>query len=162
LAAFYDCEGPTVLNIHKQMEVIGDYAFSRCSNLSGIINLDGEDNLKRIGLASFLECTSIREVSFMAMQSAGASTFSLCSNLKSLTFGPDLIEFRGMFLSLVPNYVQLDLIIFAPTPPLPTWISNAGFKSIHVPAESLELYKSTPPWSIYQDRIFPLTIQIIR
>ncbi len=162
LAAFFDCKGLSVLKVHKQLETIEDYAFLRCFHLRSLINLDAEDNLARIGVQSFYRCTTIKEVSLLSIQHSASAAFSICSDLKTITLGPDCIEFRGMILSYAVGYTQIDLNVYALIPPKASSFSFSGLKTIRVPAESVELYKAAPFWSAYPDRIFPLTITLMK
>ncbi|QOX62651.1 leucine-rich repeat protein [Anoxybacterium hadale] len=162
MAAFFDSNGLSVLKVHNQLEAIEDYAFLRCFRLYRLINLDAEDHLARIGIQAFYRCTTIKEVSLLAIQYLASAAFSICSDLNKITLGPDFIDFRGMFLSADTNLTQVDLNVYALIPPKASGFSFSAIKTIHVPAQSAELYKSTPPWSGYSNKIFPLTIPLMK
>ncbi|MDF2523860.1 MAG: hypothetical protein K0R31_1501 [Clostridiales bacterium] len=162
IASFFGSKALSTLYVRKQLEVLEDYSLRRCGNLKNLINLDASDNIKMLGYGALLECVSIKEACFMSLQYSGLAAFSLCYNLKKLTFGPGLKECGGYFISSDITLVQVEWHIFALTPPAAVNFTHSAVKSIHVPAESIDLYKTTTPWSYYSDIIYPLTVCLIK
>lgn len=162
IAAFFDCKILSVVKVHKRLEILEDYAFFRCAEFRKLINLDARDTIKSIGFRGFFGCALIEEIRFMAVETVGLDAFSLCFNLKQMTFGPDIKELGRMFISSDQTLEQIDLKLFALTPPITPGFIHAAIKAIHVPAESVELYKTTLPWSRYSDIIYPLSIILMK
>ncbi len=162
IASFFGSSALSTLYVHKQLEALEDYSFRRCVNLKNLINLDASDNIKILGYGAFLECVSIEEACFMSLQYSDIYAFSLCYHLKKLILGPDLKELKGNFLSADTTLSQVDMDILALMPPTVVNFIYFAVKSIHVPYESVDLYKTTTPWSYFSSIIYPLTTSLIK
>lgn len=162
IASFFGSNTLLRLYVRKQLEALEDYSLRRCENLKNLINLDASDNIKLLGYGALLECVSIEEVCFTSLQYSSISAFSLCYNLKKLTFGPDLKEYKGYLISADITHTQVEWNIFALKPPTATSFTYSAVESIHVPVESIDLYKATIPWSYYNNIIYPLTVCLIK
>jgi hypothetical protein len=84
--AFYGCKGLTNLSFLEGSVItsVGDYAFSR----SGIITLQGMDNVRKIGEAAFRACGDLRTIEGLGCEEMGASCFFLCTLLQSMKGWP--------------------------------------------------------------------------
>lgn len=116
----------------SQIEVIGDYLLCNAVDLGGIVI---PNKTKKIGKASFLNCTSLDSLIFMGegIESIGDSAFCNCSLLAKISLQdtlPPIIEahtFEGVDRSI----------------------------PIYVPLEAGKRYKEAPYWCEFQNFIEP-------
>lgn len=80
---FRDCSSLTKIVIPESVTGIGDYAFTNCSSLAEITIPEG---VTALGSGAFSGCGSITEITIPAGVKELSSTFSNCTNLKSVTF----------------------------------------------------------------------------
>ena len=84
------------------------------------------------------------------------SAFSGCANLTSLVIGSSVTTIGHSAFQDSTNFTSIT--VKAPTPPT---LNPMSFKSIddcdiYVPAESIGLYKTSPDWTEYANRIFAI------
>ena len=78
------CTSLTSITIHSGVTSIGDYAFSRCSNLASVTFAEGSQ-LTSIGSSAFRDCSSLTSIEIPAgVTSIGSYAFSGCSSLTSI------------------------------------------------------------------------------
>jgi hypothetical protein len=162
MAAFFGCERLAGVSVHRQLETIEDYAFFRCFGLKNLVNLDAADNIKTVGSRAFFECTAIEEVTLWALESLASSVFSLCYGMKIITFGPNVQDMDILISPFQSDPVSVVYNVYALTPPSLKNVNYTAVKALYVPAESIELYQATSPWSVFADRIYPLTLSVMK
>ena len=131
--AFYGCSGLTSLTIGNSVTCIGDHAFYNCSGLTSV-------NIPN----------SVTSIQFYAFES--------CSRLTSVNIGNGV---KYIYEQAFANCAELtDVYCYAEN--VPTTQSNAfdgsytEYATLHVPAASIEQYKTAAPW-INFGTIVPLT-----
>jgi hypothetical protein len=174
--AFYDCEGLTSVTIPSSVTSIGDTAFYGCSSLTSITVPNG---VTSIGKFTFSKCTSLTSVTIPnSVTSIGSYTFSNCSGLNSV-FIPNSVtsigdgafwDCNGLISATIGSGVKtIGSLVFGSCKELkdiyclaenvPNTHTSAfidsypEYMALHVPANSLDAYKTTAPWSSFGDII---------
>ena len=149
---FSDCSSLTSVTIPDCVTTIGYRAFYNCSSLTSVTI---PDSVTTIGEGAFYECISLTSVTIPdSVTTIGWYAFEACSSLTSVTI-PDSVTTIGEYAfygcsNLTSVYCK------ATTPPARGYNmfdDNAPGRTIYVPMESVEAYKSAEGWSDYADAI---------
>ncbi len=125
-AAFDGCRGLTSITLPNSVTSIGNSAFSGCS---GLTSLTIPSSVTSIGDNAFYGCSGLTSITIPnSVTSIGSSAFSGCKNIENLYCSAEKVPYTyaGLFQDAYVEYATL-----------------------HVPAASLEAYKSTAPWSSF-------------
>ena len=147
-STFSGCSSLTSITIPDSVTSIGYSTFSSCTSLTSVTIGDG---VTKIGNYAFEDCTSLTSVTIPdSVTSIGYNAFSGCTSLTSITI-PNSVTSIGYYAfggctSLKSVYcIRL-------TPPIGgdyMFYSNASWRKIYVPAESVEAYKTAAYWRDY-------------
>ena len=147
--AFEDCSGLTSATIPNSVESIGGGAFKQCSGLT-LITIP--NSVTSIGDYAFTDCTALTSVTIPnSVQNIGEWAFEGCSVLTSVTIGNSVESIGGY--AFAHCYALFDVYCYAEK--IPSTYSNAfkmtniGGATLHVPAGSIDCYKTTSPWSSF-------------
>ena len=150
--AFYECTSLTSVTIPDSVTKIGDYAFYDCTSLTSITI---PDSVTSIGNYAFYRCTSLTSVTIgNGVTKIGYDAFSGCNSLTSVTIPDSVTKISdGAF-----RYCSsLKEVYCKPTtqPSGGTWMfdDNAPDRTIYVPRNSVEAYKSAVYWKNYASAI---------
>ena len=135
-------------NYNGESYQIGDYAF--CYYSLTAITLP--ESVTGIGLYAFFACSSLETITLPeGVTSIGKSAFSNCTNLTAITIpeGVTSIRYNAFFgcSNLTDVYCYAEEV-----PKTDTYAfeySNIENATLHVPANALETYESTAPWSSF-------------
>ena len=168
--AFYNCSGLTSVNIGNSVTSIGEYAFYACSSLTsvnipnsvtsiknwtfygciGLTSINIGNSVKNIGGRAFYGCTSLTSITIPnSVTSIGEYAFYNCSGLTSVNIGNGVKYIYDEAFSYCAELT--DVYCYAEN--VPTTRSDAfadsyiEYATLHVPAVSVEQYKTTAPWS---------------
>ena len=125
-------------NAFRNCTALASVDFSNITSISGA----GTD------CHTFRGCTALTTVSLPKLQTMGRYTFYQCSNLTTITFGPDVTSFGGRSMESCPKLA--DVYVYATTPPSQNgntyFLTNSGtsapHKIIHVPAGCVDTYEN--------------------
>ena len=147
--AFSSCSGLTSLSIPNSVTSIGNGAFDSCS---GLTSVSIPNSVMSIGSYVFYGCSGLTSVTVpSSVTSIGACAFSGCSSLSTVTIGSGVTNIGDYAFSDCSALQHF--YCYALNPPLTA--SNAFCDTpifsatLHVPAESLDAYKSVYPWSSF-------------
>ena len=150
--AFYDCSSLTSVIIGNSVTTIGDYAFEDCSSLTSITI---PDSVTSIGNYAFYGCSSLTSITIPdSVTSIGYCAFKYCRSLTRVTI-PDSVTTIGS--SAFSGCTSLlSVYCMATTPPTggdDMFSGNPLWRTINVPTESVDAYKSAEYWSYYASAI---------
>ena len=181
--AFYGCSGLNSVTIPNSVTTIGNDAFQNCT---GLTSLALGNNVTSIGHSAFSGCGALTSITITSnMTFLGSWAFCNCCSLTSLVIPNGIKTIQkgtvygcsSLTSITIPRsiaYIQdeafkncaslTDVWCYAEIVPKPDYYSydnafnNSPVSSatLHVPAESLESYKTTSPWSSFGN-IVPLT-----
>ena len=144
---FCGCTGLTSITIPNSVTSIGSAAFSRCSSLTSITI---PNSVTMIEGSAFSGCSGLTSITIPnSVTSIGGYTFSGCSGLTSVIIGSGVKKISSQAFA---NCAELtDVYCYAENVPNTTSDAFNGsyieYATLHVPAESMELYKAKEPWS---------------
>ena len=146
---FYKCSSLTSITIPNSVTSIGDYAFYKCSSLTSITIGSG---VTSIGSSAFLDCTSLTAVTIPnSVTSIGDYAFWYCTSLTSVTIGSGVtsIKYKAFAYcsSLTDVYCYAENVPSADSDAFEN--SSISSATLHVPARSVNSYKSRSPWSSF-------------
>jgi hypothetical protein len=141
-SAFEGCTGLTSVNIGNRVTDIGDQSFYRCSNLTSITI---PNSVIYIGYSSFQYCSALTSVNigFDVFMSISNLAFANCEDLTDVFCLAEKI-------SKVDPYDSADDIEGFYTSPSAFNDSYPQAITLHVPAGSVEAYRSREPWNQFK------------
>ena len=157
--AFFSCERLTSITIPNGITSIDIGVFENCSSLTSITI---PDSVTSIGQSAFYGCTSLTSITIPnGVKRIDIGVFERCTSLISITIP---VSVRDIEYNVFKDCNQLsEVIVNAVTPPelypeqytgiYNQFENNAPGRKIKVPAESLQVYKTTLGWSDYADDI---------
>ncbi len=151
--AFSGCSGLTSITIPNSVTSIGSYAFAYCDGLTSITI---PNSVTSIGNGAFDFCSGLTSITIPnSVTSIGNYAFSDCSGLTSVTIGNSVTSIGNKAFSNCENLA--DVYCFATNVPAtrddwgdycnPFEGSYPEYMTLHVPAEAINSYKTTYPWS---------------
>ena len=148
-SAFEGCSGLTSVTIPNSVKNIGEFAFRNCSSLTSVTIPNSVTN---IGQWTFAGCSSLISVTIPnSVTSIGYNAFGDCSALTSVTIpnGVTSIESNAFAGCNGMNDVWCHAENVPATNSYAFYNSPIALATLHVPAGSLEAYKTTAPWSSF-------------
>ena len=147
--AFCGCSSLTDISIPKNVTDIRSYAFYGCSSLTSINIPEG---VTSIWSYAFQNCSSLTSINIPeSVTSIEYRTFYGCSNLSEIVLPKSLKYIRS---EVFANCTEL-LDVYCHAEKVPSTLTDAfigsypEYVALHVPANALNAYKSTAPWSSF-------------
>ena len=135
------------LTIPESMTSIGNYAFRGCSGLTSITI---PNSVTSIGSSAFQSCKSLTSVIIpKSVTSIGYQAFYGCS-LTSITIGSGVTSIgQGAFYfnNLTDVYCYAENVPSTDRDEFFSYSFPISSATLHVPAGSIEAYRTTAPWS---------------
>lgn len=154
---FKNCINLKNIDFGKGLKIIGGQSFYNCQSLTSV---SLPDNIKKIHDGAFAECINLQKIDFGdGVETIADGAVDGCENLKSVSFG---ISTKKIDLSFFMCDNVEEIICRATTPPeandLLFWNSfiNTETVLLYVPAQSIEAYRTTYPWSEFKN-ILPIS-----
>ena len=147
--AFSDCDGLTSIEIPNSVTSIGNSAFNGCS---GLTSIEIPNSVTSIGWNAFNGCPGLTSVTIPnSVTSIGEGAFSCCSGLTSIKIPNSVTSIGYEAFEGCKNLT--DVYCLATDVPSTNWsaFDNSYPENItlHVPAEAINSYKKTAPWSSF-------------
>ena len=151
--AFRDCSSLESITIPKSIIKIADFAFYGCKSLASVNLSEGSitipGSLTNAREYTFSGCTNLTSVVFSeGVKSIDQSIFFHCNNLSTISIPKSIKSIYGYVFSELSNLA--DFYCFADSVPKITKEAFFGTPiasaTLHVPAGSIEKYKTTSPW----------------
>ena len=147
--AFYDCSGLTSVTIPNSVTSIGDWPFYNCSGLTSVTI---PNSVTSIGVSAFHDCSGLTSVTIPnSVTSIGRLAFDGCSGLTSVTIGSGVKQINQQAFAgckeLKDVYCLAENVPNTKTDAFKD--SYPEYTTLHVPANSLNAYKTTAPWSSF-------------
>lgn len=147
------CENLSSITIPNGVTSIGNYAFQGCTKLESI-NLP--NSITSIGEGAFINCGLISIVIPSGVTSISHDTFSYSRILKSVIIPSGVTNIDDRAFNYCTGLISITL--YSTTPPTlgNDALYNTNNRTIYVPAESVNAYKSANGWSIFASCIQPI------
>lgn len=157
--AFYGCTGLTSITIPNSVTSIGEYAFYNCSGLTSVTI---PNSVTSIGMGAFSGCSSLPSVTIPnSVTSIDYGAFSGCSGMTSITIGSGVEDINEQAFANCDELTDVYCLAEKKLRSGP-WVSEGlythpdAFKdsypqvmTLHVPAASIEAYRSMEPWKSF-------------
>ena len=127
--AFAGCKGLKTLKIPGSVTRIGDFAFEICH---GLLSVEFENGFNNISDNSFTSCIHLKTVIIpSSVTCISSSAFSGCGELSNIyCFAENVPKTGNRAFSGITPFLN--------------------HTTLHVPANSIENYKNTPPWNGFE------------
>ena len=148
-SAFQSCSGLTSVEIPNSVTSIGSWAFGYCS---GLTSIEIPNSVTSIGDYAFSGCSGLTSVEIPnSVTSIGYEAFQYCSGLTSVTIGSGVGYISEQAFAKCSNLT--DVYCLATSVPSTNATafdeSYPEYMTLHVPAEAINSYKTTAPWSSF-------------
>ena len=154
-SAFMNCQSMTECPIPYGVNTIGNYAFRNCASL---FNADIPGSVTSIGSGVFRDCLNFQTVSIpSSLTTIPEECFYNCDGLSDVEIPASITSIgNSAFSGCNGLYI---VTVMSETPPTLGTNVFAGTNSeikFYVPSNSVNDYKSSPGWSTYGNKIYPM------
>lgn len=145
-AALAFCSSLTSITIPNSVTEIGTYAFAHCWSLTSIII---SNSVTRIGEGLFRGCINLSSITIPnSVTSIGYAAFSSCEKLSSITIPNSVTTIESNAFQYCQKVTDVYCYAkYVPYTESDAFDPNFEYTTLHVPENSVYLYKKTKPWS---------------
>lgn len=150
-----NCESLTMANLSAALLEIPLGLFNKCKKLESIII---PNSVKKIGGCAFSHCTSLEQITFPeSIEKIDFKAFEYCASLKEIDIPSTITDLAYSTFSFCSELTKFT----CRAEKLPRANENlfessgAEYATLYVPANAIEQYKKTAPWS-YFGTILPI------
>ncbi len=150
-STFYGCTGLTSITIPSSISSIEPSTFSGCTGLTSITI---PSSISRIENATFSGCTGLTSITIpSSIKSIEHYAFSGCSGLTSVTIGSGVKEIYSQAFASCKELTD----VYCHAEKVPSTYTDAfqnsyiNYATLHVPAASINDYKTTEPWKNFKN-----------
>lgn len=138
---------------NDRVTAVGDYAFYKCSSMTGI----SLPSVESIGICAFLSCTKLTSVSIPAIKSISRSAFSSCSALTSI----DLHGVTSIAAMAFYSCTKLTTVILRDDSQVcalgdTNVFDSTALAQVFVPSAMVDAYKADSRWSRHASKILAI------
>ena len=147
--AFSDCTGLKSIKIPNSVTSIGEFAFRDCTGLSSI---EIPNSVTYIGYYAFYGCTSLTSITIPnSVTSIGDYAFEGCTSLASVTIGAGVESIDREAFAKCSDLTDVYCLATSVPSTNATAFNESypEYMTLHVPAEAIDSYKTTAPWSSF-------------
>ena len=170
-SAFESCSSLTSITLPKGVTNIGESAFQTCSSLASVNIPDGVTSIEKntfracYDLNSIIIPNSVTSIGNYAFRTSGLTSiiipngvtsigscaFELCGEMKSITIGSGVTSIGAYAVSGIAGLKNVYCLAEnVPTSTTDIFYNTATSATLHVPAGSMDAYKTTSPWSNFR------------
>ena len=149
-SAFCGCISLASITLPNSVTSIGDKAFYNCIGLTSIIL---PNSVISIGNFAFSFCTGLSSITIPnSVTSIGSGAFSDCTGLTSITIGNSVTSIESGAFRRCTGVNDVYCYIESPSNRVSFFcFEDINFRKVtlHVPAASIEIYKTLTPWRYF-------------
>lgn len=155
---FSMCESLTNVNLSTSLTELSASLFKDCKKLKTIII---PNSVKKIGFAVFSHCTSLEQITFPeTIEKIDSKAFEYCTSLREIDIPStitDLAYITGLTFSFCSELTKFTCRAEKVPQANENMFESSGveYATLYVPANAIEQYKKTAPWS-YFGTILPI------
>ena len=144
VGAFKGCTGLTSVTIGNSVTSIGEYAFKGCTGLTSVTI---GNSVTSIGPSAFYGCTGLTSVTIgNSVTSIGSSAFRDCTGLTSVTIGNSVTSIEQSAFNGCTGLTTMTCNAITPPSCASKVFYGVNIIPLHVPEQSISVYKSKSPW----------------
>ena len=145
IGAFKNCSSLTTIRLSNKIKVFKEYVFEGCSNLTSL--LPDFPSLERVLINAFKGCSKLTAITLpTSIRAIRRDAFASCSKL--------VVTLDRGFAT--PHKIE-PIKSSGQTEGVTTNVTTFDVEKIRVPARHLHLYKHVYPWSIWRDKMEPIS-----
>ena len=148
------CRNLKKVILPQGLTTIGATSFYGCEKLSEI---DIPSSVAQIGSSAFYDCKSLKQINLFGVTSIDRGAFVGCEILEKVKIGKNATTIESYAFG--SNAIK-DIYCYGETPATCSYEAGTIFSDevknnavLHVPAQSIEKYKATLPWSEFKNVI---------
>ena len=149
--AFYDCTSAVINMLPTSLKRIDESAFSGCTQRLGDLVIG--NNVESIGKSAFYNWQVTSITIGDSVKSISSRAFNECTKVTNILIGSGIETIEAEAFLDLRNLQSVTIYASMPPTMLNAFSGCTNIQAIYVPAESVDLYKTTDGWSQFADII---------